>query len=75
MSKKLQHALVLTHYHRVEVLNPIATRYINQPTGQGYPYPVSLPAIFDNGRLLGLLVARVAIVAHDGDDLVLIIGI
>ena len=34
-----------------------------------------MPAIFDDGRVLGLLFARFAVVAHDGDDLVLIVGI
>jgi hypothetical protein len=53
-----------------------ATRYLHQPTSQGYPYPVALPAILDDGRVLGLLFPRwFAVVAHYSDDLVLIEGI
>jgi len=36
---------------------------------------VALPAIFDDGRVLGPLFARFAIVAYYRDDLVLVVGI
>jgi hypothetical protein len=36
---------------------------------------LALPAIFDDGRVLGPLFARFAIVAYDRDDLVWIVGI
>ena len=43
--------------------------------GEGYPYPVILPAVFDDGRVLGPLLARFAVVVHQGYDLALIVGI
>ena len=75
MPEEFQHALVLAHHQRVEVPYPLGTRYVDQPPGQVYPYPVTLPAILDDGRVLGLLFARFAILAHDSDNLVSIVGI
>jgi hypothetical protein len=75
MPEEFQHAPVLAHYHRVEGPNPVVTRHVDQTPGQGYPYPTALPAILDDGRVLGLLFARFAVVAHNCDDLVRIVGV
>jgi hypothetical protein len=73
--KELQHACVLTHYQRVKVSNPIIPRYVDQQAAQGYPYPTALSAIFYDGRVLGMLFTRFAIVTHDGDDLALVVQV
>src|SRR3954447_18520496 len=75
VTKKFQHALVLTHHQRVEVPNSLIPRFVDQPTGEVYPYPVILPAIFNDGRVLGMFFTRFAIITHDREDLVLIVGI
>ncbi len=75
MPKEFQHARVPAHHQRVEGPNPVIPRCVDQPTGQAYTYALALPAIFDDGRVLGPLFARFAIVANDRDDLVWVIRI
>ena len=75
MSKKLQHARVLALHHRVEVPNPFVSRFVDQPAGQVYLHLEALPTVLDEGRVLGLLAIRFAVVAHERDDLVRIVRI
>jgi hypothetical protein len=73
--KHVQHTLVLALYERVKETNPVTSRYFDQPMCQACPYPLALPPILDQRRVLGSLVARFAGVAYDGDDLVGVLGI
>jgi hypothetical protein len=75
MPQELQHLPVLAHPHRIETPNPFVFGFVDQLAGQGYPYPVFLPAILHDCRVLGFFVlAPFAVVAHDRDDLVRVVG-
>ena len=45
-----QYTRVLPLYERVERPNPVASRFVDQPTSQARPYAVALPSILDERR-------------------------
>ena len=75
VAQNVQHTLVRALYERVKETNPVTSRYFDQPMGQARPYPLALPPVLDQRRVLGSLVARCSGVAYDADDLVLVLGI
>lgn len=75
MSKKVQHTLVLGHYETIQESNPFITRYVDEMASQAYPQPVFLPAVLDEGRILGPLTFGFAVVTYDRDDLVWLVRI
>jgi hypothetical protein len=42
--------------------------------GQSCPYPLTLPTILDERRVLGSFVTQFAGIAYDGDDLLWVVG-
>ena len=72
--QNVQHTLVRALYERVKEPNPVTSRYFDQPMCQARPYTLALPPILDERRVLGSLVTRFASVAHDGDNLVGVLG-
>jgi hypothetical protein len=75
MAQDVEHTPVLALHERVKAPHPFVSCCFNQSLGQSSSYAQPLPAILHEGRVLGSLVARFAIVAHDGDDLVPMVGI
>jgi hypothetical protein len=73
--ENVQHTPVLALYERVKEPNPVPSRYFDQPMCQARPYTLALPPILDERRVLGSLVTRFASVAHDGDNLVGVLGV
>jgi hypothetical protein len=65
-----QHAFVPGLYGRVKGLNPVASHFVDQPMGQCRSYPLALPNVLDERRVLRPFVTRFADIAYDGDDLV-----
>lgn len=75
MPKQFQHTPVFAHHQCVEAPNAFISCFADQLAGQGYPYPVALPAILDEGRVLGSFVTRLAVIACESDDLVRVVGV
>ena len=66
----------MAHHERVEAPNPVTSRYVDQPTGQARTHSAALPAILDEGRILGpSRYAGLAGVAYDRDDLIRVFGV
>ncbi len=75
MPQDVEHKPVLALHERVEAPHSFVSCFFDQPLGQARSYALALPAILHEGRVLGSLVARFAVVAYDGDDLVGLFGI